>query len=211
MTTESQPVSIEEIFNRNLDELLAERGLEHRDLLELLEEADYTPDTPATVLLNDAIAMAAVLGVSPWQLMMPPDGVPVSITPGMSAEARLAGLWLRALAPLRREDYADFCRAAALDDLDADRVAEHWVWGERIRTAGLAICLNDAVDRGDLEEVKLLAGLASKLLNQQALEEADGRIPRSVTTAEMEAAVTRATRFRRQLVPGQRTGKMHNA
>lgn len=202
--------SVEEVFNRNLEELLEARGLDHRDLLDLLEAADYTPDTPATVLLNDAVAMAAVLGVSPWQLLVPPDGESISVTPGITAEGRLATLWLRALAPLRKEDYTEFCRAASLDDLDAHRVAEHWVWGERIRTTGLALALNDAVDGKNLEEVKLLSNLASRLLNQQALQRADTRVPRSVTSAELEAAVTRATRFRRQIVPGSPAPKPQN-
>lgn len=210
MTDKQNQPSIEDVFNRNLDELLAERGLEHRDLLELLESSDYTADTPATVLLNDAVAMAAVLGVSPWQLLVPADGESVDITPGLTADGRLTGLWLRALAPLRMGDFAEFCRAASLDDLDAERVAEHWVWAERIRTTGLTLALNDAVEREDLEEVKQLSELASRLLNQQALERADSRIPRSVSSAELQAAVTRATRFRRQLVPGQANRKTTN-
>ncbi|MDH3606016.1 MAG: hypothetical protein OER12_03380 [Acidimicrobiia bacterium] len=201
MADQPKPPSVEEVFNRNLDDLLTERGLEHRDLLDLLEAAEYTPNAPATVLLNDAVAMAAVLGVSPWQLLAPADGEAVSITPGIESEGRLARLWLRALAPLRNEDNADFFRAAPLEDLDADLVAEHWVWGERIRTTGLTLALNDAVDRQDVEEVRILSELASRLLNQQALERADRRVPRPVSAPELETAVTRATRFRRQVVP----------
>ena len=210
MADQPKPPSVEDVFNRNLDELLEERGLEHRELLELLEAADYTPDTPATVLLNDAVAMAAVLGVSPWQLLVPPDGESVSITPGITAERRSATLWLRALAPLTEGDFAEFCRAAAPDDLDADLVAEHWVWGERIRTTGLTLALNDAVDRKDVDEVKLLSELASRLLNQHALQRADGRVPKAVSSSDLEAAVTRASRFRRQVVPSRPDAKTQN-
>jgi len=210
MADQPKPPSLEEIFNRNLDELLAQRGLDHRDLLELLEKAEYTPDAPATVLLNDAVAMAAVLGVSPWHLLAPADGEQVSVTPGIESEGRLAGLWLRALAPLRKEDITNFFRAAPLADLDADLVAEHWVWGERIRTTGLTLALKDAVDRQDVEEVKILSELASRLLNQQALERADHRVPRPFSAAELETAVTRATRFRRQVVPRQAGRKTQN-
>jgi hypothetical protein len=198
-----QAQSLEDVFNRNLDELLVERGLEHRDLLDLLEAAKYTPDTPATVLLNDAVAMAAVLGVSPWQLLVPTEGESIDITPGISVDGRLTTFWLRGLAPLRKEDFTDFCRAASLDDLDADRVAELWVRAERTRTAGLALALNEAIENKDLEDVKVLSELASRLLDQQTLERADSRVPRPVSGPELDAAVTRATRFRRQLVPRQ--------
>ena len=193
--------SIEEVFNQNLDALLETRGLEHRDLLDLLEAAGYTPDTPATVLLNDAAAMAAVLGVSPAQLLTPADGQAVDVTPDLSAEARLLSLWLRGMRPLRGEDFDAFHRGAALDDLDADRVAEIWVWTERVRTAGLTIALNDAVDKRDLTRVKQLTEIAAGHLNQQTLERADGRVPRAVHNGELQAAITRATRFRRQIVP----------
>ncbi len=193
--------SVEDVFNHNLDALLEARGLTHRDLLDLLEAANYTPDTPATVLLNDAVAMAAVLGVSPSQLLVPAEEQSVNVTPDIAAEARLLGLWLRGMRPLREEDFKEFHRQASLDDLDADRVAEMWVRGERLRTAALTIALTDAVDRRDVEEVKALSDLAARLLNQQALERADGRVPRHIRNGELQAAVTRATRFRRQSVP----------
>ncbi|MDH3540281.1 MAG: hypothetical protein OEP52_09810, partial [Acidimicrobiia bacterium] len=86
--------SIEDVFNENLDALLEARGLEHGDLLDLLEAAGYTPDTPASVLLNDAVAMAAVLGVSPAQMLTPGVDQVVDVTPDLSAEARLLNLWL---------------------------------------------------------------------------------------------------------------------
>jgi len=189
--------SIEEVFNRNLDALLEERGIEHKDLLDLLEEAGYTPDTPATVLLNDAVAMAAVLGVSPLQLLIP-EADPTHLTPAMPAEPRSLSLWLRGLRPLRDQDFASFHRQAGSDDMDAELVAEHWVWSERVRTAALTIALNDAVESEDLETVKELTVIAARHVNQTTLEQADGRIPRSVRNGELQAAITRATRFRRQ-------------
>ncbi len=192
--------SIEEVFNRNLDALLEARNLEHRDLLDLLEAAEYTPDTPATVLLNDAIAMAAVLGVSPLQLLVPEEERSIDVTPAIATERRNLGLWLRGLRPLRGEDFEPFHREAAADDLDADRVAEIWVWTERVRTAGLTLALNDAVDSQDLERVNALSEVATRTLNQQALERADNRVPRRVRRTELEAAIIRATRFRRQVV-----------
>ncbi len=201
MAKEEPNPSFEEIFNRNLDALLDARGLEYRDLLDLLEASDYTPDTPATVLLNDAVAMAAVLGVSPLRLLVPDDDEPVAVTPGIAAQRRLLSLWLRGMRPLRDEDFTVFHREAAREDLDADQVAENWVWSERLRTAGLATALNDAVDQKDLERVKELSDLAARMLNQQALERADRRVPRAVKNGQLQAAVTRATRFRRQVVP----------
>jgi len=193
--------SIEDVYNQNLDALLEARGLEHRDLLDLLDAAGYTPDTPATVLLNDAVAMAAVLGVSPAQLLTPAAEQAVDVTPDLSAEARLLNLWLRGMRPLRGEDFDTFHREATTDDLDAERVAEIWVWTERVRTAGLTIALNDAVDKQDLPRVKQLSDVAARHLNQQTLERADGRVPRAIRNGELQAAITRATRFRRQVVP----------
>jgi len=197
--------SIEEAFNANLEALLEARGLEHRELLALLEQAAYTPDTPATVLLNDAVAMAAVLGVSPLQLLIPDDGS-IEVTPGIPVEPRALSLWLRGLRPLRDDDFAAFHRQAALEDLDAELVAEHWVWSERLRTAALTIALNDAVDSRDLEAVKELTLVAARHLNQSALERADTRVPRTVRDGELQAAITRATRLRRQILPPKPAG-----
>lgn len=200
MADQQDNLSTEDVFNQNLDALLEARGLEHRDLLDLLESAGYTPDTPATVLLNDAVAMAAVLGVSPAQLLTPATDQEVNVTPDLAAEGRLLNLWLRGMRPLRSDDFDDFHRGATTDDLDAERVAEVWVWTERVRTAGLTIALNDAVDKRDLERVKQLSDVADRHLNQQTLERADGRVPRSIRNGELQAAITRATRFRRQAV-----------
>ncbi len=194
---------MEDVFNANLNALLEARGLEHDDLLKLLEASDYTPDTPATVLLNDALAMAAVLGVSPLHLLLPPDGQDVDVTPAIAAGRRTADLWLRGFLPLRDEDFSAFHRSASAEDLDAHRVAELWVRSERVRTAGLTIALNDAVDRKDIERVKTLTRLAARSLNQEALERADGQVPRKVRSNELQGAVTRATRFRRQSVHGR--------
>jgi hypothetical protein len=198
MADQQSNPSIEDVFNQNLDALLETRGLEHRDLLDLLEGAGYTPDTPATVLLNDAVAMAAVLGVSPTQLLTPAADETIDVTPDLSAEARLLHLWLRGMRPLRADDFDDFHRGATADDLDAERVAEIWVWTERVRTAGLTIALNDAVDKQDLPRVKQLSDVAARHLNQQTLERADDRVPRATGDGELHAAITRATRLRRQ-------------
>ena len=201
MVESSDPASIEEVFNRNLEALLADRDLDRMQLVELLEEAGYEADTPASVLLNDAFAIAAVLGVSPLRLLLPTDEGVVTVTPAHSAGSRLLSLWLRAMRPLNEDATRDFYQAVANEDLDADLVAENWVWSERLRTSSLTMGLNDAVDRRDLERVKELLELASRLLDQQALEQADGRVPRFVRSGELQAAVTRATRFRRQALP----------
>lgn len=201
MADQSEHTTIEDVFNRNLDALLEARSMEYRDLLDLLEAAGYTPDSPATVLLNDAVAMAAVLGVSPIQLFRPPDKQAIDVTPAIEADRHLADLWLRGLRPLRDDDFADFHRQASPEDMDADRVAELWVRSERLRTVSLTMALNDAVDRKDVNRVKELTTLAARVLNQQTLEQADRVVPRSVRRDELEAAVTRATRFRRQTVP----------
>ena len=192
--------SIEEVFNHNLDALLQERGIEHRDLLDLLEQAGYTPDTPATVLLNDAVAMAAVLGVSPLQLFVP-EADSTHLTPAMPAEPQSLSLWLRGLRPLRDQDFASFHRQARLEDMDAELVAERWVWSERVRTAALTIALNDAVEARDLEAVKHLTVIAARHVNQTTIDRADSSVPQVVRNGELQAAITRATRFRRQIVP----------
>lgn len=190
--------SVEDVFNRNLEAVLAERGLTHRDLLDRLEAADYTPDTPATVLLNDALAIAAVLGMSPLQLLIPADDEPIAVTPALSARSRELSLWLRGLSPLADDDVEDFFLHTPLEDLDSELVAENWVWSERLRTTALVARLNRAVRDHDLERVKLLIALAGRHLDQPALERADGRVRRFVGRAELRAAVERATRFRRQ-------------
>ena len=198
---EADYLSAEDVFNRNVDALLESRGLEHRDLLDLLKQADYTADTPATVLLNDAVAIAAVLGVSPLQLLIPSDPGSVDVTPTLSADSRLLSLWLRGLRPLLDDHFEQFFRRAHQDDLDADLVAETWVWSERLRTTALVFLLNDAVEAQDLDRVRVLSELAGRQLDQPALEQADGRVDRFVRHGELRSALERATRYRRQAVP----------
>ena len=192
--------SVEDVFNRNVEALLESRDLTHRDLLDLLEKASYTADTPATVLLNDAVAIAAVLGVSPLQLLIPTDEASTDVTPEFSAESRLLGLWLRGLRPLLDADIEEFFRGAPLEDLDANLVAENWVWSERLRTTALVFLLNDAVDQQDLDRVRVLSELAGRQLDQPTLEQADGRVDRFVPQGELRAALERAARYRRQTV-----------
>ena len=105
--------------------LLEARGLEHRDLLNLLEAAGYTPDTPATVLLNDAVAMAAVLGVSPLQLLIPATMARSMSPPTFQSNRGRSTCGCADCDRCASDDFAAFHRQAGLDDLDAERVAEH--------------------------------------------------------------------------------------
>jgi hypothetical protein len=198
--------SVEDVFNANVDSLLADREMTHRDLLDRLEQASYTPETPATVLLNDAVAIAAVLGVSPMQLLVPPDHHRVDITPALSTETRLLGLWLRGLRPLLDDHSDEFFRSAPVEDLDADLVAENWVWSERVRTTALAFLLEDAVRDQNIDRVRLLSELATRQLDQTALERADDRVARFIRQGELRAALEHATRYRRQATPARVTG-----
>jgi hypothetical protein len=190
--------SIEDVFIANVDALLDRRDLTRYDLMDRLEEAGYTTETPATVLLNDAVAIAAVLGVSPLQLLVPPDHDPVDLTPALAAETRALGLWLRGLRPLLEDHLEEFFRSAPLADLDADLVAENWVWSERVRTTALVFLIDDAVRNQELDRVRLLSELATRQLDQAALAQADERIDRFADEDELQAALERATRYRRQ-------------
>lgn len=198
---EAGPRTIEDVFNANVDSLLADREMTHRDLLDRLEAAGYTPDTPATVLLNDAVAIAAVLGVSPLQLLVPPDHAGVDVTPDIAADTRMFGLWLRGLRPLADDHFEVFFRHAPQEDLDAELVAENWVWSERVRTTALVLLLDDAVEHRDFHRVQMLSKLATRQLDQPALERADDRVRRFVRQGELREALERATRYRRQAVP----------
>lgn len=200
MTAKASPDhdSIEDVFNRRVDAILAARGLEHRDLLESLEKAGYTPDSPASVLLNDAVAIAAVLGVSPIHLLIPDEEGPIGVTPGIAAVRRDLELWIRGLKPLRAEDEVLFHLEASNDDLDAEKVAELWVRADSVRVAALAWCLNDAVNANDIDRASALADLAGKVLDTKTLEVANSRIDRPVSTAQLAEAVNRAVRLRRQ-------------
>lgn len=194
----SDPESVEDVFNRRVDAILAARGLEHRDLLNALENAGYTPDSPASVLLNDAIAIAAVLGVSPLHLLVPDEDDPIAVAPNIAAARRDLDLWIRGLKPLRPEDEMLFHLEAPNDDLDAERVAELWVRADSVRVAALAWCIDDAVEANDIERAAALADLAAKVLDRSALEAANARIKRPVSSDELTNAVNRAVRLRRQ-------------
>lgn len=197
-TAPPNPESIEDVFNRRVDAILAARGMDLRDLLEELENAGYTPDSPATVLLNDAFAIAAVLGVSPVHLLVPDEEEPISLTPEIAAARRDLDLWIRGLKPLRLQDEVLFHLEASNDDLDAELVAETWVRSDSVRVAALAWCINDAVEAHDTERAGVLADLAGRVLDSKALDAANARIKRPVSSEELLDAVKRAVRLRRQ-------------
>jgi hypothetical protein len=197
-TAPPNPESIEDVFNRRVDAILAARGMDLRDLLEELEKAGYTPDSPATVLLNDAFAIAAVLGVSPVHLLVPDEEEPISLTPEIAAARRDLDLWIRGLKPLRLQDEVLFHLEASNDDLDAELVAETWVRSDSVRVAALAWCINDAVEAHDIERAGVLADLAGRVLDSKTLDAANARIKRPVSSGELLDAVNRAVRLRRQ-------------
>ncbi len=201
MTEAQNPESVEDVFNRRVDAILTARGLEHRDLLDALETAGYTPDSPASVLLNDAFAIAAVLGVSPVHLLVPDETEPIYLTPEIAAARRDLDLWIRGLKPLRDEDELTFHLEASNDDLDAEKVAELWVRADSVRVAALAWCIDDAVEANDTERASVLAELASRVLDGQTLDEANARITRPVSNEQLVDAVNRAVRLRRQHAP----------
>ena len=192
------PESVEDVFNRRVDAILAARGLEHRDLLEELEKAGYTPESPASVLLNDAFAIAAVLGVSPIHVLVPDEEEPISVTPEIAAARRDLDLWIRGLKPLRPQDEVLFHLEASNDDLDAEHVAELWVRADSVRVAALAWCIDDAVEAEDIERADALADLAARVLDSKTLDAANARIERPVSTEELAETVNRAVRLRRQ-------------
>ncbi len=197
---EAQPVprSVEDVFNERVDAILTARGLELRDLLDALEKSGYTPDSPATVLLNDAFAIAAVLGVSPLHLLVPDEEDAIAVTPEIAAARRDLDLWIRGLKPLRHKDELLFHLEAPNDDLDAEKVAELWVRADSVRVAALAWCIDDAVAADDLERARALADLAGRALDRATLDAANDRIERPVSTEELADAVNRAVRLRRQ-------------
>lgn len=192
------PRSVEDVFNQRVDAILEARGLELRDLLDALEESGYSPDSPATVLLNDAFAIAAVLGVSPLHLLVPDEEDPISVTPEIAAARRDLDLWIRAFKPLRAEDELLFHLEAPNDDLDAEKVAELWVRADSVRVAALAWCIDDAVEADDLDRASALAELAGRVLDREALDAADQRVKRPVSSEQLAEAVNRAVRLRRQ-------------
>ncbi len=192
------PESIEDVFNQRVDAILRARGLELPDLLDSLEKAGYTPNAPATVLLNDAFAIAAVLGVSPLHLLVPDEEDAIAVTPEITAARRDLDLWIRGLKPLRPEDELRFHLEAANDDLDAEKVAELWVRADSVRVAALAWCIDDAVEADDLERASALAELAGRVLDRNTLDAAYARVDRPVSADKLVDAVNRATRLRRQ-------------
>lgn len=191
-------LSIEDVFNRRLDEALETKGLQHRDLLELLEADEYTPDTPATVLLNDAFAIAAVLDISPAWMLTPDDEVVVAITPASRTRPRRLRQWLRGLRPLRDEDARDFFHFVSADDTDAGLVAEDWIRADRVRVASLTHQLSSAIEAGDRARVQQLVERAGAMVDRAALMRANQQVEELVSQSQLEAARTRGIRFRRQ-------------
>jgi hypothetical protein len=195
---EAPPPTLEDVFNRRVEELLEKRGLKQPDLLALLEEAGYTPEVPASVLLNDALAIAAVLDVSPISLLLPDDETELRITPAVRARPRRIRQWLRGLRPLRDGFEKDFHSLIPLDDLRSELVAENWIRADRVRVAGLVRELEAAISAGDSPRVKLLTDLAATMVDLATLARANEQIEEKVTQQQLDAARIKGIRYRRQ-------------
>ncbi len=58
--------------------------------------------------LDDAMLLAAALGVSPQYLFLPRSSEPVQLAPNLTVDVRLARDWMRGLATLRGADERTF-------------------------------------------------------------------------------------------------------
>lgn len=197
--------SVEDVFNKRLEQALVAKGLQHRDLLELLEASNYTPDTPATVLLNDAFAIAAVLDISPaWLLTVDDEAEHISVTPATRTTSRRLRDWIRGLRPLRDRGAREFYHFVPADDTDASIVAENWIRADRARVAALTFEIGSAIEAGDIGRVTKLVDRATEMVDRAALMRANQRVEELVSQKQLDAARIRGIRFRRQRPPDRR-------
>lgn len=108
-----------EVFRLRMREIRGKRGWSQADLAKRLVElgVDHLsrgtlskielPDSTRAhnLSLDDALAIAAALGVSPVNMMLPTwHGDQVAITPKLTVPAGSARAWVRGYWPLRHED-----------------------------------------------------------------------------------------------------------
>ena len=116
-----------EMFRKRLREVRRLRRWTQQDLAEELAAAGVEIGEfavvrmergPRGVSLDEAIAIAAVLGVSPLHMVVPPDDDTVQLTPRQAVSAADARAWLRGISPLREADEPLFY--AMTPDTEAD-------------------------------------------------------------------------------------------
>jgi hypothetical protein len=66
---------------------------------------------PRRVTIEEAVGLAAALGVPLLSLLLPDDEL--AVTPRVTLDARLAGAWMIGFVPLRREDATTYATASA--------------------------------------------------------------------------------------------------
>jgi transcriptional regulator with XRE-family HTH domain len=103
-----------EAFRRQLRQIRKARGWTQQDLANALAEAgmgrldvfviNRMESGKRRVSLDEAIGIAAVLGVSPLHLIVPRDDARVHLTPQEAVTAADARVWLRGMRPLRKAD-----------------------------------------------------------------------------------------------------------
>ncbi len=71
------------------------------------------------VSLDEALLLAAALGVSPQYLVLPRSNEPVQLAPNLTVEVRLARDWMRGFTPLSDDDERSFFTEVPDDQLAA--------------------------------------------------------------------------------------------
>jgi transcriptional regulator with XRE-family HTH domain len=102
-----------EVFRARLREVRRAKGLTQQDLAEALSGAGEDLSASAItrmesghrdVSLDEAIAIAAVLGVSPLHMVVQLDDNSIQLTPRLTVTATDARAWMRGQRPLREAD-----------------------------------------------------------------------------------------------------------
>ena len=101
------------VFRGRVKEARKARGWTQRDLAAALEKVDVKIDASnitrlesgsRTVTLDEVIAIAVVLGVSPLHLIVPLDDNGAQLTPALTVTTQEARAWLRGQTPLKESD-----------------------------------------------------------------------------------------------------------
>lgn len=153
-----------QILARQMKEVRTRRGWTQQDLADRLQDLGLNVDQSTIariekgqikrVTLDDALAIAAALGVQPVQLMVPMKADNrVALAPNLIVEPSLARRWIRGQRTLRPEDERTyFSEVSDLEWTANQRWGVHWMLSSihdfvAAHERGENVAMADAIDR----------------------------------------------------------------
>lgn len=200
-----------QVFASRLEALRLSKNLSILDLVRKLERDGETLDRFAVskiekgkrgVSVDEAVALAAALGVDPVRLLLPEDGH-VEIAPKLVVRADDARSWLRGLKALPSQDETTFFEGSP-DDLKLHRSGVLWLmeWVHKLAEAtkrddedAQMLAMREIVS--ELDHVMSRLGFIDRMADQPQMAQALLRVAQHIVS-QLQAGMGSRARTRRK-------------